>query len=193
MSTETVTPDETDVGVDTERVALYAVLGGLVVFYLLPIETGLMTSLKANPFSSAPFLPPVEGFTAAKYGRAFDALGHGFVNSFLLTIPATVLSALLGSMATTSFGIGVLVLAVLSVLGQFGVLTAISIMYSFLASLLVLPSALVVWDRVINDDPSAPMGPKPGTDPGSAQGIDPVPDGGTRDPERTDGGARIES
>jgi predicted RND superfamily exporter protein len=101
--------------------------------------------------------------------------------------------ALLGSMATTSFGIGVLVLAVLSVLGQFGVLTAISIMYSFLASLLVLPSALVVWDRVINDDPSAPMGPKPGTDPGSAQGIDPVPDGGTRDPERTDGGARIES
>jgi len=66
--------------------------------------------------------------------------------------------ALLGSMATTAFGIGVLVLAVLSVLGQFGVLTAISITYSFLASLLVLPSALVVWDRIVNEDPSVPIG-----------------------------------
>ncbi|MFB6251466.1 MAG: RND family transporter [Halobellus sp.] len=66
--------------------------------------------------------------------------------------------ALLGSMATTAFGIGVLVLAVLSVLGQFGVLTAISIIYSFLASLLVLPSALVVWDRIVNEDPDVPMG-----------------------------------
>ena len=66
--------------------------------------------------------------------------------------------ALLGSMATTAFGIGVLVLAVLSVLGQFGVLTAISIVYSFLASLLVLPSALVVWDRLVNGDPDVPMG-----------------------------------
>ncbi|MBB6646310.1 efflux RND transporter permease subunit [Halobellus ruber] len=66
--------------------------------------------------------------------------------------------ALLGSMATTAFGIGVLVLAVLSVLGQFGILTAMSIVYSFLASLLVLPSTLVIWDRLVNDDPEAPMG-----------------------------------
>ncbi|WP_435185361.1 efflux RND transporter permease subunit [Halobellus sp. EA9] len=68
--------------------------------------------------------------------------------------------ALLGSMATTAFGIGVLVLAVLSVLGQFGILTAISIVYSFLASLLVLPSALVAWDRVVNGDPTTAMGPR---------------------------------
>jgi predicted RND superfamily exporter protein len=66
--------------------------------------------------------------------------------------------ALLGSMATTAFGIGVLVLAVLSVLGQFGILTAMSIVYSFLASLLVLPSTLVIWDRLVNDDPETPMG-----------------------------------
>ncbi|RLM88654.1 RND transporter [Halobellus sp. Atlit-38R] len=66
--------------------------------------------------------------------------------------------ALLGSMATTSFGIGVLVLAVLAVLGQFGVLTAISIIYSFLASLLILPSALAVWDYIVNDDPNTALG-----------------------------------
>ncbi|SFG13833.1 Predicted exporter protein, RND superfamily [Halopelagius inordinatus] len=69
--------------------------------------------------------------------------------------------ALMGSMLTTSFGIGVLVLSVLSVLGQFGVLTAISIIYSFLTSLLVLPPALVVWDRFVNDDPNEPMGGGP--------------------------------
>jgi predicted RND superfamily exporter protein len=66
--------------------------------------------------------------------------------------------ALFGSMLTTSFGIGVLTLAVLDVLGQFGTLTALSVVYSFLVSLLVLPSALVVWDRIVNDDPNTPIG-----------------------------------
>jgi predicted RND superfamily exporter protein len=66
--------------------------------------------------------------------------------------------ALFGSMLTTSFGIGVLTLAVLDVLGQFGTLTALSVVYSFLVSLLVLPSALVVWDRIVNDDPNTPLG-----------------------------------
>jgi predicted RND superfamily exporter protein len=66
-------------------------------------------------------------------------------------------AALLGSMLTTAFGIGVLVLAILSVLGQFGVLTALSIVYSFLASVLVLPSALVLWDRAVGHDPDAPV------------------------------------
>jgi predicted RND superfamily exporter protein len=81
--------------------------------------------------------------------------------------------ALLGSMATTAFGIGVLVLAVLSVLGQFGVLTAISIVYSFLASLLVLPSALVVWDRIVNGDPDTAMGPRPAADGGAVSETNP--------------------
>jgi len=69
--------------------------------------------------------------------------------------------ALLGSMLTTAFGIGVLTLAVLTVLGQFGVLTAVSIVYSFLASLLVLPSTLVLWDRAVGNDANVPMGETP--------------------------------
>jgi predicted RND superfamily exporter protein len=85
--------------------------------------------------------------------------------------------ALLGSMATTAFGIGVLTLAVLSVLGQFGILTAMSIVYSFLASLLVLPSALVVWDRVVNDDPAAPMGTRAESGDDAAASTDEVGDG----------------
>ena len=85
--------------------------------------------------------------------------------------------ALLGSMATTAFGIGVLTLAVLSVLGQFGILTAMSIVYSFLASLLVLPSALVAWDRIVNDDPTVPMGPRAEPGDGPAEPSDGAGDG----------------
>ncbi len=58
--------------------------------------------------------------------------------------------ALLGSMLTTVFGIGVLSLALFPAIGQFGVLTGLSIFYSFFASLVVLPSALVVWDHLVN-------------------------------------------
>ena len=70
--------------------------------------------------------------------------------------------ALASSMLTTAFGIGVLVLSVLSVLGQFGELTALSIVYSFLSSIFVLPSVLVVWDRYRGYDPTKPIGPKEG-------------------------------
>ncbi|SDY54611.1 efflux RND transporter permease subunit [Halobellus clavatus] len=82
--------------------------------------------------------------------------------------------ALLGSMATTAFGIGVLVLAVLSVLGQFGLLTAISIIYSFLASLLVLPSTLVIWDWFVNDDPDVAMGHPGEEGTGTVESDDPL-------------------
>jgi len=56
--------------------------------------------------------------------------------------------ALTGSMLTTVFGIGVLVLALNPALGAFGILMSLSVLYAFLASLLVLPSAIVVWARL---------------------------------------------
>jgi predicted RND superfamily exporter protein len=56
--------------------------------------------------------------------------------------------ALLGSMLTTVFGVGVLVLAVNPAIGVFGLLTSLSIVYAFVASLFVLPSVLVVWARL---------------------------------------------
>jgi len=57
-------------------------------------------------------------------------------------------SALAGSMVTTTTGIGVLVLAITPVLGQFGLLTALSVFYAYLTSVFVTPSVLVVWARV---------------------------------------------
>lgn len=56
--------------------------------------------------------------------------------------------ALFGSMLTTVFGIGVLTLSVFPAIGQFGALTGLSVAYSVFASLVVLPSALVVRARL---------------------------------------------
>jgi predicted RND superfamily exporter protein len=56
--------------------------------------------------------------------------------------------ALLGSVLTTVSGIGVLVFSVFPAIGDFGLLTGLSIVYAFLASLLVLPAALVAWERL---------------------------------------------
>ncbi|MFC7097688.1 efflux RND transporter permease subunit [Halobaculum marinum] len=58
-------------------------------------------------------------------------------------------SALAGSMLTTTSGIGVLVFAITPVLGQFGVLTALSIFYSYLTAVFLTPSVLVVWNQVV--------------------------------------------
>jgi predicted RND superfamily exporter protein len=55
--------------------------------------------------------------------------------------------ALLGSAATTVGGFGVLAFAILPPLQQFGIITGMTIIYAFLAAVLVLPSLLVVWTR----------------------------------------------
>ncbi len=55
--------------------------------------------------------------------------------------------ALLGSAATTVGGFGTLALAILPILQQFGIITGLTIIYAFLASVLVLPSLLVLWTR----------------------------------------------
>ena len=61
--------------------------------------------------------------------------------------------ALLGSAATTAGGFGVLALAILPPLQQFGIITGITIIYAFLGSVFVLPSFLVLWTRYLG--PSA--------------------------------------
>ena len=89
-------------GVDGYRVFLYLGLLGVLAFFLVPIESGLVTSFK-NPSGvsgSLPFAPPTAStFTLSKWQAAFDALGRGLINSALYAIPATVISALLGSFA----------------------------------------------------------------------------------------------
>ncbi|PSQ13087.1 carbohydrate ABC transporter permease [Halobacteriales archaeon QS_5_70_15] len=73
-----------------------------MAFYLTPIESGLVTSLKTSSAitGTAPFAPPgPEGATLEKWRLAVDALLRGMGNSLLYAVPATILSSLLGSLA----------------------------------------------------------------------------------------------
>ena len=88
--------------VDGWRLTLYAILIALVGFYLAPLEAGLVTSFKTTTgvTETLPFMPPIFGeFTLGSWAEAFDALGRGLVNSALYAVPATVLSAFIGSIA----------------------------------------------------------------------------------------------
>jgi predicted RND superfamily exporter protein len=58
--------------------------------------------------------------------------------------------ALTGSMLTTVSGVGVLALALNPAVGVFGILTALSVFYAYLASVFVLPSILVLWVRYVD-------------------------------------------
>ncbi|GAB6878793.1 hypothetical protein JCM17823_10670 [Halorubrum gandharaense] len=61
--------------------------------------------------------------------------------------------ALTGSMLTTALGTGSLALAVTPVLGDFGLLMAMSVVYSFVAAIVALPPALFLWDRFSSAGP----------------------------------------
>ena len=87
--------------------------------------------------------------------------------------------ALLGSAATTVGGFGVLYFAILPALKQFGLITGLTIVYAFLASVLVLPSLLVLWTRYLG--------------PGEAAAVEPSPAVANGGSEATDGGARDQS
>ncbi|MCK5252188.1 MAG: MMPL family transporter, partial [Thermoplasmata archaeon] len=91
-------------------------------------------------------------------------------------------AALFGAAATTIGGFGVLAFSVLTPMAQFGIVTALSIFYSFLASVFVLPSFLAIWARR-----------KYGEDGGRICGIDDgapeadgAPDDGLDGPDRPD-------
>ncbi|WP_257297533.1 carbohydrate ABC transporter permease [Haloarchaeobius sp. FL176] len=94
-----------DDGLSLDRIGIYAILLGLVVFYLLPLEAGIVTSFKTMRAygQTAPFLPALGGFTVAQWSSAVDQLSAGLFNSVLMAVPATVFSALLGSM--TAYGL----------------------------------------------------------------------------------------
>jgi len=74
---------------------------------------------------------------------------QGTVEEAITTATRGTGSALLGSAVTTAIGFGILGFAFFPVLQRFGIITAIMIGYAFLASVLVLPSLLVLWARYV--------------------------------------------
>jgi len=83
-----------------------------------------------------------------RFGEEYDELDGDVEAALDNTITGTG-GALAGSMLTTTFGTGVLGLAITPVLGQFGLVIALSVAYSFIASLLVTPPTAILWHRYV--------------------------------------------
>ncbi|MBE7512757.1 MAG: carbohydrate ABC transporter permease [Anaerolineales bacterium] len=86
-------------GLNPRRFAIYAALIIACILFLVPVYLVLTTSLKAPSevnLERVWSLP--QGFRLDSFVTAFNTLSPNFVNSLLLTLPATALSALLGSL-----------------------------------------------------------------------------------------------
>ncbi|QSG06063.1 efflux RND transporter permease subunit [Halapricum desulfuricans] len=73
---------------------------------------------------------------------------QGDVHESLLTTLSGTGGGVTASMLTTSGSVACMTLAVNPILGQFGLLTAISTFYSYVTAIVVLPLALRAWARV---------------------------------------------
>ncbi|MBX0324413.1 MMPL family transporter [Halomicroarcula sp. F13] len=131
-------------------------LAGSMRFFGLPFNaltaTILSISLGLGIDYSAHFVHRFADEYEARVESVSVADGTPPANPVFPALTATVTGtggALTGSMVTTVSGIGVLVLAITPILGQFGVLTALSIFYSYLTAMVVTPSVVVVWARYI--------------------------------------------
>ncbi len=89
-----------------QRVVIYLLLIALAVFYLIPVYLLIITSMKSfvevslSQMWDLPLGLSFDSFDRAWFGSkegGFRGLGPNFLNSIYLTVPATLLSALLGS------------------------------------------------------------------------------------------------
>ncbi|WP_435070289.1 efflux RND transporter permease subunit [Haloplanus sp. C73] len=146
-------------------VVVYGLLEGrpsLGLVNVLPIAVTVAALASTMRFLDIPFnvLTGTSLSIAIGLGIDYSAhLLHRFVEEYdeATDVDAALLStvrgtggALTGSMLTTVSGLGVLWLAISPILGQFGLLIALSVLYSYLASILVLPTTLVLWDRYVS-------------------------------------------
>lgn len=60
-----------------------------------------------------------------------------------------------GSMITTAGGVFSLILSVTPMMAEFGILMTVSVIYSYLAAVIVLPPTLLLWDRFFGDETPA--------------------------------------
>ena len=140
----------------------YAYLEGRAVYGLLNLVPVLVTvgllvgSMRLFDIPLTPINAPI---LSVSIGLGVDYTVH-FVHRFVdefkagnavdealgVTIAGTG-GALTGSMLTTVCGLGVLWLAVIPLLRDFGVLLALGVLYAYLCSILLVPSLVVVWGR----------------------------------------------
>jgi len=157
------------VGASVFLVVVYGILEGrpsLGVANVVPIATTVAFVVASMRYFGINFNAINGVILSLTIGLGIDYsvhVTHRFADEFERTDVETALEravrgtggALAGSMLTTVSGIGVLVFALDPAIGVFGLLTALSVVLAFLSSVFVLPSVLVVWDRVANHSGAA--------------------------------------
>jgi len=175
MVTYRITEGSATLGAVTLLPVAFSVTWILGTMYLLGIPfnviTGLITSLTVGLGVAYSI------HVSERYNQELERTGD--VREAMHTAVTGTGGALLGSAATTVGGFGVLAFAILPPLQQFGIITGMTIIYAFLAAVLVLPSLLVVWTRY--------AGPEWAQASLAGEGASARPDGtADRDPVRED-------
>jgi glucose/mannose transport system permease protein len=81
------------------RVLTYVIMVAFAIFYLLPVYLLLITGMKSfAEVSLSRMWDLPSSFSFDSFAAAWQTLQGSFVNSFLLVIPGTIISCLLGSM-----------------------------------------------------------------------------------------------
>ncbi|WP_440006540.1 MMPL family transporter [Halomicrococcus sp. SG-WS-1] len=162
-----ITEGSATLGAVTLLPVLFSVTWILGTMYLIDMPfnvlTGMITSLTVGlGVAYSIHLSERYNVELERRGSAWDAMETALTGTG---------GALLGSAATTVGGFGVLAFAILPVLQQFGIITGLTIIYAFLASVFVLPSLLVVWTRYLGpgargtvDTKTTDATPTPGED-----------------------------
>jgi len=79
--------------------ARYVVLFALACFFLMPVYALVVTALKdPSQVDVVKMWQLPDGLSFETFGLVWPKLQHGFVNSLILVIPASVISSLLGAM-----------------------------------------------------------------------------------------------
>jgi len=87
----------------SSRYLLYTFAVAISIFYLLPMYTLVNVSLKSTEdLVYGPVAPPKQIYFRAYY-EAWNEIDDSFLNSVLMTLPATIISTLLGSLSGYAF------------------------------------------------------------------------------------------
>lgn len=143
-------------------VASYRLLEGRGVYGLLnlfPVLVGVAVLAGSMRLFGIPLTPINAPIFALSIGLGVDYtvhLMHRYVDERETThdpAEALVISirgtggALTGSMLTTVTGIGVLYLALIPVISEYGILIALGVLYAYLSAILVLPPTILAWEK----------------------------------------------